>query len=135
MKPLRTLPAIIERFGGLEQFTHVQLRTEGFMPLTIEKLEHERGPHGGVLVSVMHTHEQNGDLMRDPDVVFEVVGDVWSPLSYRQDSLGLLQEAVYVEDGKAMVRPKLLADISKFCRLWDRNLRDQGFLKAELPSL
>jgi hypothetical protein len=31
--------------------------------------------------------------------------------------------------------PKLLADISRFCRQWDRNLRDQGFLTAEPQSL
>jgi hypothetical protein len=135
MKPLKTLPAIIERHGGLENFTHVQLHAEGFMPLSIQRLEHERGPNGGALVSVMHTYLQNGDVMRDPEVVFEVKDDVWSPISYRQDSLGIMQEAVYVEEGKTMVRPKLLADITKFCMQWDRNLKDQGFLTAEPQSL
>ncbi|HLN28200.1 MAG TPA: hypothetical protein VK395_10695, partial [Gemmataceae bacterium] len=66
---------------------------------------------------------------------FEVVGDVWSPISYRQDSLGIMQEAVYVEGGTTFVRPKLLADIRRFCRQWDRNLRDQGFLEAKPQSI
>jgi len=53
--------------------------------------------------------------MRDPEMVFEVVSDVWSPVSYRQDSLGIMQEAVYAEEGKTFVRSKLVADIRRFC--------------------
>ena len=30
------------------------------------------GPRGMPAVSVAHFHEQEGDLMRDPDMIFEV---------------------------------------------------------------
>jgi len=34
------------------------------------------------------------------------------------------------EAGRVMVRPSVLKDLASFARLWDRNLKDQGFLDA-----
>ena len=40
-------------------------------------------------------------------------------------------EAVFVsEDGKVYVRPALVHDIAAFARIWDRNLKHQGFVDA-----
>ncbi len=80
----------------------------------------------GPLVSVAHYYEQNGDLMRDPDVVFLVDADghVY-PVSFRQDNLGIDQEAAVVEDGKWKVRTRMQADIAKFCNDWFQNIQEQ----------
>jgi hypothetical protein len=60
-----------------------------------------------------------------------VVGEEWHPVSYQQDNMGLYQEAVCLDDGgKVMLRPKLVNDLKRFMRLWDKNLRDQGFVEA-----
>jgi hypothetical protein len=87
---------------------------------------------------VAHYYQQNGDAMRDPDMVFEVfpaserlpVG-LWLPLSYRQDGMGIDQE-VYGENaaGQKTIKPKLAKDLAKFARQWDRNIAQQGFLDA-----
>jgi hypothetical protein len=81
----------------------------------------------GPLVSVAHYYLQEGDMMRDPDVVFLIGADQHVyPISYRQDGLGIYQEAAIVEDGKWRVRPKMQADIVKFCNdTWFPNLNEQ----------
>lgn len=129
MKHVKT---IIDTLGGLESLLDhpISLRVPSFMPLSIEAIG--RGPRGGLLISVMHFFEQNGDLMRDPDVEIEIepkTGE-WLPVSYRQDSLGLLQEAVSVEDGSLQVDEELVRDLQSFLGDWDRNIGDQGFLEA-----
>jgi hypothetical protein len=81
----------------------------------------------GPLVSIAHYYLQNGDMMRDPDVVFVIgVDQEVYPISYRQDGMGIYQEAAIIEDGKWRVRPKMQADIAKFCDdTWFPNLNEQ----------
>jgi len=89
----------------------------------------------GPLVSVAHYYEQNGDLMRDPDVVFVIGADQHVyPISYRQDGLGIDQEAAVVEDGQWKVRTKMQADLAKFASQWMRNIAEQQFPKEEQSS-
>jgi hypothetical protein len=52
----------------------MRLKVPGFMRLVIEHVS--RGPRGGELVSVAHHRDRNGDVMRDPEVVFEFVAGV-----------------------------------------------------------
>ena len=81
----------------------------------------------------MHFYEQHGDICRDPEVEFEVdKSGNWHPISYRQDSIGLMQEAVFLDpdSGKVMIQPKLIEDLNRFIKTWDRNLTEQGFLEA-----
>jgi hypothetical protein len=80
----------------------------------------------GLLISVAHYYEQNGDLMRDPDVVF-LVDERAYPISYRLDGLGLNQEAAHIQDGVWMVCLKMQADICRFCNQWMKNIKAQQF--------
>src|SRR5262249_513506 len=74
-----------------------------FMRLVIEHIG--TGPRGGELVSVAHYGEQAGDLMRDPEIVFEVAAGSWHPVSIQQDYVGSYREAGFVgEDGEGYVR-------------------------------
>ena len=80
----------------------------------------------GPLVSIAHYYEQNGDMMRDPDVVFVIGADQHVyPISYRQDGLGTYLESAVLEDGKWKVRTKMQADLCSFCTQWMRNVDDQ----------
>ncbi len=80
----------------------------------------------GPLVSIAHYYQQNGDMMRDPDVVFVIGADQHVyPISYRQDGMGIYQEAAVVEDGKWKVRPKMQSDICSFCNQWMQNINEQ----------
>ena len=80
----------------------------------------------GLLISIAHYYEQNGDLMRDPDVVF-LVDERAYPISYRLDGLGLNQEAAHIQDGVWMVCLKMQADICRFCNQWMKNIKSQQF--------
>ncbi len=129
---MKTVQAIIDLFGGISKLEPLKIEVSGYMPLCIEPVgvSLDCGPNGGAMVSVAHYYEQNGDLMRDPEMVFEVSGDVWTPLSFTQDNVGLYQEAVRVDEGRVLVNPKRLRDLKSFARMWDKNLKDQGFLDA-----
>jgi hypothetical protein len=129
---MKTVQAIIDLFGGLPTLRNnpIKIEVAGFMPLSIEFIG--TGPRDLPLLSVMHFYEQQGDLCRDPDMEFEVDPDgKWHPISYRQDSIGTMQEAVLrnTDTGKLMVRPKLLRDLKRFAKLWSKNLDEQGFLE------
>jgi hypothetical protein len=128
---MRNVQRIIDAKGGMAALKSrfIRLEVPGFLRLVIEHVG--TGPRRGELVSVAHYGEQNGDPMRDPEIVFEVVAGSWHPVSIQQDYVGTDWEAVFVgEDGKVYVRPALVRDIQAFARIWDRNLKHQGFVDA-----
>ena len=127
---MKNVKAIIDLLGGLASFRHVRLECAGFMPLVVEAIG--TGPRGLPMVSLAHYYSQNGDAMRDPDMVFEVdAAGQFHPVSFQQDNLGLYDEAVFVDDaGRVMVRPRLVKDLALFGRQWDKNLKEQGFVDA-----
>lgn len=93
----------------------------------------------GKLYSFAHYYEQNGDLMRDPDVVMLKNNGTWAPnggiffpLSYRQDGLGMYREyVVFNEDGNGWkIAQRAQADLCSFCNGWALNLKEQQGLKA-----
>jgi hypothetical protein len=113
----------------------VRIRVDGYMPLSIEAIG--ASANGNRLISICHYGEQNGDLMRDPEMVFELFthGELSAaePLSFQNDYMGLLQEVYrYDESGKKThVDTRLKADLKSFVRTWFRNLREQGFFSAQ----
>lgn len=115
--------------------TAVRLTVPGFMPLSVEDI----GPsgEGNRLVSLCHYGEQNGDLMRDPDIVFmfhEHGGETFAePVSFRNDYMALCQEVYNYDDAgkRTHVNPALKAELKSFSRTWFRNLKQQGFFGAE----
>lgn len=95
---------------------HIRALVDGYMPLVIEVLPNKE-------VSVAHYFTQNGDAMRDPEIVFE--SSMWMPIEVTMDPVGLYQRA---EKGR------YLSGLITLARTWASNLRDQGFLDAETVS-
>ncbi|MFO0848318.1 MAG: hypothetical protein U0871_07150 [Gemmataceae bacterium] len=128
---MKNVQAIIDLFGGLENLKDnpISLRVPGYMPLSIEIVG--KGPRGGPLISIMHTYEQNGDLMRDPDLVVELIPPVnwWLPISFQQDNLGIFQEAVMLDGDRLITHSRLVDSLKAFMTEWDRNLGEQGFVE------
>jgi hypothetical protein len=124
---------IIAAHGGLAALHEQYLKVENppFMPLVIEHVG--TGPRGLPAISVAHTYLENGDVMYDPEMVFETSSDTaWEPISYRQDGFPMpTQVAVWKgDDGRVMHRPTLVASLKAFARQWDYNIQNQGYLEA-----
>jgi hypothetical protein len=127
---MNSVKEIIDLYGGMEtlQRLAIWVEVDGFMPLSIEYSG--VGLRGGSLISIAHYYQQNGDMMADPDLVVEIIGDEWHPVAYQQDNIGLYEEAVYQEGEKVLLRPQLIEDLQSFMALWNSNLRQQGFVDA-----
>lgn len=87
----------------------VEIEVDGYMPLTIEKIEDNK-------ISVAHYYTQRGDLMSDPEIVFRIDGDEWTPVRYTQHP----RLHQYNENG--------LPSVEAFVNTWDRKLKKQGFV-------
>lgn len=128
---MKNVQGIIDLFGGLEKLKDnpISLRVPGFMPLSIEIVG--KGPRGGPLLSIMHTYEQGSDLLRDPDLVVELIPPVnwWLPISFRQDNLGIFQEAVVLDGDRLITHSRLVDSLKAFMAEWDRNIGVQGFVE------
>ena len=88
-----------------------------------------------VTVSVAHYGEQNSDLMRDPEMLFEVVDSSGSvnfrPFYFRNDYVGVEQwSRDRGESGTPICNPRLTRELEAVAPIWDRNLKEQGFLSA-----
>jgi len=133
MKTYETFARHLDRLLDGEQA--VRITVPGYMPLTVEAIG--RSADGGTLVALSHTAVQNGDLMRDPEIVFEIrsAGDVRAaePLSFLNDFTGTYQEVYrYSPQGlRTHLVPSLKNELCSFARMWFRNLRVQGFFGAE----
>ncbi len=112
--------------------TAVRLTVNGYMPLSIEHIGHSAD--GNRLIAICHYGEQQGDLMRDPEMVFEMhtsaAPDMAEPLSFRNDYMGILQEVYRYDDSgkKTHVNVRLKRELKSFAGTWFKNLKDQGFL-------
>jgi hypothetical protein len=98
----------------------------GMMDLSVET-----GREENILkVSVCHYYTQNGDLMRDPEMVYNVHLDLHGttfPAYFRQDGgLAREYEVFFEENGKKLYHPKMLKSLKAFSRTWAANLRAQG---------
>ena len=109
----------------------VRITVCGYMPVSVEEIGVSQDGHR--LVSLCQYGEQNGDLMRDPDIVFlfhNVSDDAAAePVSFRNDYLGLSQEVYrYDETGRRThVLLSLKQELKEFAESWFANLKDQGF--------
>jgi hypothetical protein len=102
------------------------------MALVIEATD-ESGPCGLPVVSVAHYGELNGDLMRDPEMCFEfgfAGSPHLNPFYYRNDYVGVEQWSRFITEDRYVCHMQLHAEQEQFARLWDRNLRQQGFAEA-----
>ena len=102
------------------------------MALVIEAMD-ESGPCGLPALSVAHYGEQNGDLMRDPEMCFELGlagGAHLNPFYWRNDYMGVEQWSRFITGTDYAFHRELFQQHVSFVKVWDRNLRSQGFARA-----
>jgi hypothetical protein len=131
---MKTILQILKLAGGWHHGLNLKIENPPYMALVIESTD-ESGPCGLPAISVCHYGEQNGDLMRDPEMLFEMElrGGlyVFTPYYWRNDYVGIEQYSRRRDDeGNLIVLARLQQCLQDFADLWDNNLRSQGFLEA-----
>jgi hypothetical protein len=135
---MRTILQILDKAGGYRSDLYLHIENPPYMALVIEATP-EPGPLGVPAISVAHYGEQNGDLMRDPEMCFELsnplgMGWILSPFYFRNDYLGVEKYSRTREGDNYVFVPGLLHEHESFARVWDKNLCAQGFVEAFLRS-
>ena len=130
---MQTILEILRLAGQLAPGFCLSIVNEPYMRLVIEDIPIP-GPDGYPTLSVAHYGEQQGDAMRDPEMLFQLVATSGQvrlvPYYFRNDYVGVEQYSRLNQDGVVLVRPLLLREHQSFARLWDRNLRAQNFVEA-----
>jgi hypothetical protein len=126
MKSFTRFSEMIDRLLGGARC--VRITVEGYMPLVAEEIG--ASAEGRRLVALAHTGVQNGDVMHDPEIVFEFHALGAEPISFRNDYVGAHDEVYTYDDAgrRTGVYPKRRAELVSFTRVWFRNIRAQGFL-------
>lgn len=104
---------------------HDKFHTDPFMDVVVEYID---DCELGAMYSIVHYYEQNGDLMRDPEMCFIRGGDgEYYPYYYRQDGLGIEEDNLWRgEKGqiKGYDSARQNAHVT-FARMWMRNIKRQ----------
>jgi len=127
-----TILAILTRAGGWDPGLYLRIENAPYMTLVIEATG-ELGPMGMPVLAVAHYGEQNGDLMRDPEMCFEIGSGgepLLDPFYFRNDYLGVEQWSRNLVRGQYVALTALHKQHKQFAIEWDNNLRLQGFLYA-----
>ena len=77
---MQTILDILQRAGGFRPTLYLKIENPPYMALVIEATP-ELGPMGLPALSVAHYGEQNSDLMRDPEMCFELNKPIASEFS------------------------------------------------------
>ena len=129
---MKTILAILKEAGGWRPNLYLKIENLPYMELVIEAVD-ESGPCGLPALSVAHYGEQNGDLMRDPEMCFELGfagGAHLNSFYWRNDYAGVEQWSRFIREGNYCYHTQLHAQHERFAMTWDNNLRQQGFDKA-----
>lgn len=137
--------ARLQESGGNSIRIDVNGKDSGIMPLSVELVQtNVKSGYGiGNLYSFAHYYEQNGDLMRDPEIVYLVIdhrggdaGDmdrlVIFPQMWQQDGIiGGYRELITIdsENRVGMYRPIPQRDAAQFTTLWMKNIKWQQNIK------
>jgi hypothetical protein len=129
---MKTILAILVKAGGWRPDLYLKIENPPYMELVIEAVD-ESGPCGLRALSVAHYGEQNGDLMRDPEMCFELGfagGAHLNPFYWRNDYVGIEQWSRFIQESNYCFHTQLYEQHTQFAKTWDNNLRVQGFAEV-----
>lgn len=132
---MKTIALVLQAASPLQAGFHFRIENPPWQPLVVEDIQ-QTGPNGLPVISVAHYGEQNGDPMRDPEMLFELGrrGDEieLTPYYWRNDYVGIEEYSAIEQDDHWLVFTDLRRRHSDFAKTWDANLRAQGYVEAFL---
>jgi hypothetical protein len=129
---MQTILRILRQAGGWHHGLHLKIENPPYLELVIEAMD-ESGPMGLPTLSVAHYGLQNGDLMRDPEMCFELGlagGAHLDPFYWRNDYVAVEQWSRNIVRDHYVHLVALHQQHVRFAQTWDANLRMQGFAEA-----
>ncbi|MGF7183308.1 DUF6908 domain-containing protein [Tunturiibacter psychrotolerans] len=117
---------------GRHHGLYLKIENRPYLALVIEAMD-ESGPMGLPTLSVAHYGLQNGDLMRDPEMCFELGlagGAHLDPFYCRNDYVAVEQWSRNIVRDYYVHLVALHQQHLRFAQTWDANLRMQGFAEA-----
>jgi len=110
---------------------HYRLKAPGYMDLIVEIWKEGND----TMMSVCHYYEQNGDLMKDPEIMYKLIeyenddkNLVWEDAQWiQQDPVGVFRQVYVKKDGKTFVNRKPKEELRDFSKMWANNIKNQGF--------
>lgn len=129
---MQTVLAILKRAGGSDSGLYLRIENAPYMALVIEATG-ESGPMGLPVLSVAHYGEQNGDLMRDPEMCLEIGSGEephLDPFYFCNDYMGIEQWSRNRVRGHYVALTALHEQHRRFAIDWNNNLRLQGFVPS-----
>lgn len=120
-KVMDVLTADVDKIGNHREINNTK---ETFMPVHVECIDR---CNYGLLYSIAHYYNQNGDYICDPDMVFikaETDGNYY-PVSFEQGGV-IRREAVIIKNEKVQAFwEKEQRDQVAFANTWMRNIQEQ----------
>lgn len=112
--PLAKSIILIAKAHGMnvQEDSWKKIENEPWMPLSMERQ--------GNMLFISHVGEQNGDIMRDPEIAMEIVDGQMIPIWYSNDYVG--------------VREKPIKPNDELIKVWAQNLLDQGFARGIMEA-
>jgi hypothetical protein len=129
---MQTILHILRQSGGWHHGLYLKIENPPYLALVIEAMD-ESGPMGLPTLSVAHYGLQNGDLMRDPEMCFELGlagGAHLDPFYWRNDYVAVEQWSRNIVRDHYVHLVALHQQHLRFAQTWDANLRMQGFAEA-----
>jgi hypothetical protein len=131
---METILRILERAGGYRPTLYLRVENPPYMVLVIEAMP-EPGPLGLPAISIAHYGKQNGDLMRGPEMCFELAkpldsGIILDPYYWRNDYVGVEQFSRAIVRGHYVALSQLHQQHQHFASTWDSKLDLEGFAEA-----
>lgn len=115
--------------GMIEDFCVRIDNSEGaYMPVYVALFNKSFGKR---IISVGHYQSVDGEIIADPEMRFyyNEVDNIFYPIYYRQDCLGIKQDSVKLVLGEIIhVNKMIQEDQTRFANAWLRNIKEQQHL-------
>ena len=111
------------------QTSKIDNSDRAYMPVHIEIIDRSETCKN---ISLAHYGEQNGDMMRDPEMLFALHKETqqFIPYYYRNDYMGMEQDSVRWTEESVLLNRRLQADHTSFANQWLRNIAAQQGIKC-----
>ena len=125
---MKTILDILKQAGGWHPGLYLKVENPPHPTLVIDAMD-ESGPCGLPALSIA----QYIDALAHPEMYFELGhagGAHLNPFYYRNDYVGVEQWSRTIERGNYVYLVSLHQQHERFAKVWDNNLRLQGFAEA-----